>query len=306
MELRKTPRMHDRARGLFEQSTQDHDDIMVRTIEFDTMVQNVQSVLSHDADKGIKLLRDLAEQRKAFIRTAHKTLESNTITNFTNIHRLATSVEFATERALLPYLFSSNTHDVQNIRRKFVNGIEGQYIEIINGILGALNILPHDEHPTTREYRQNMRGAIQEDTIAALLNHSQNGNFVVLPSSLQEDLLQGTDLIAYFIADDGHGYRQGISVKSTRRDAEHEKQKHPHLVVLDAERINNLDLSIAKLLVRRVSGFPGLTDNENSLLQNATHDIYHEYVDQLSQTSGQPLPQSNSQQVRRIHTFLAA
>lgn len=304
MKNRTTPRIYDRKRGLFEESVRENDTVMQRAVEFDVLTENTQAMLLHDMSRGLDMLQGLAEQRRAFFepQTIPKLSKS---TSFTDLHRLIGSVEFAAEKALMPALFASNTHDVQHLRKTFTDGIEGTFIEFIEGALDGLNDISTSQFTNIAEYRRTVRGAIQEDTVAALLNHFQTGQFVVLPSSLEEDLYQGTDLVAYFIADDGNGYKQGISVKTTTKDAVAEKKKYPHLVVLHAGHSHNFDLSTAKLLVRRVNGAPGITNKEESKLQAITNNIYMEFINQISIIPGQPIPQISSQTVKKLRQFVA-
>jgi hypothetical protein len=304
MTLRTTPRIYDGSRDLFEQSVREGDNITQHTIEFDVMVQNTQSVLLQDTDKGVGMLEELAMQRQDFLKK-YAIPKINKATSFTNIHRLVNSVEFAVERAIMPVLFASNTHDVQNLRKEFANGLEGSFVDLIEGELDSLRDIPIPQNIPVAEYKRHVRGAIQEDTVAALLNSSQNGQFVVLPSSLEEDLHYGTDLVAYFTDDSGHGFKQGISVKTGAKDAEAEKKRFPHLVVLCADHTDNHELSTAKLLTKQANGTPGLTDEENTKLRIATENVYLECLKQIAAIPGHPIPQVSSQAVKKIRRFAA-
>lgn len=303
MKNRTTPRIYDSARGLFEESVRDGDEIVRQTIEFDILIQNIQSVLTRDINAGIDMLKNLAVQRQVFF-SENTSPKINKTTSYTNIHRLLAGVEFAGDRAVAPLLFASNTHDVQRLRRHYSDGLEGRFVGLIDGELNGLGDA-QIIRDIPAKYEREVRGAIQEDTVAALLNSPQNGRFIVLPSSLEEDLYHGTDLYAYFIGEDGHGYKQGISVKTGLEDAEAEKRKYPHLVVLHAGHFNNFRLDTSRLLVMRSNGTPGLSESEEAELQYVTEKAYLECVEQIAAIPGQPLPHLSSQTVGKLRQFVA-
>jgi len=278
MTIRKTPRSYDEVRPLYEKAVYSGNKIHQTTIELDNQINNSRQKLIHSTglDDTITTLETI---KHAGIE-AVKAMPRDLTANFTDLNRLLSTSTFAVEKATMPLLFGANTRRAQSTREELANGTESKSIEIIEILLN--NVLPRFANDTRPGDRERIRGAIQEDTATALLNHRQDGQFIVLPASLEDDVLHGTDLDAYYIAEDGKGYKTPISVKSSKDDAAKERQKHPHLVVISASDFNNQDLAISRLLVRQDEGSPGLSEDEETILNTARQSIYQTFYDQVS------------------------
>lgn len=283
--------MSSYSRPLYEEAFSSGDMVRQWTVELDTLVENAQAAMLSDKlsfpQKATQLRYVHAEAQELLLKASRQRSS-----NFTDFHRIMATSVFVSEKILLPPLFGANTRRIRKFRQDLSNGAEGMSVDMMTGLLDN-----HDNVPRglPREERNRIRGAIQEDTFTALLNYRQDGQFIALPSSLYEDTQGGIDLMAYYIAADGSGYRTPVSVKTTRQDAKGTKERQPHLVVLCAEDIGNLNLGISRLLVKDNAGSPGLTADERARLQRARELAYHQFCEQLPRTFSQPIPHRSSQ-----------
>lgn len=295
MELSRTPRLSDPNRLRYEQAVSEGDNVRRLNIELDTLISRAQSAIlnpdvSTDAFSGFNAaVMDIMQQAVG-----------DTTASFTDFHRLMINGNFSTERVIMPLLFGNNSKRVRQMRRRDSNGIEGKSIEMIENLLGVKNRLSRSKSARASEEFGNVKGALQEDTAAALLNYRQDGDFIVLPPSLEEDLQDHTDLNAYFIAQDGNGYHVRISIKSSAQKAAEEKLKHPHLVVLAARDFHNEDFKISRLLSRSNAGFPGVSDAEQALIDTARRDVYETFLRQVDVIPATPLPAQPSELLRQV------
>ena len=290
--------MSSYSRPLYEEAFSSGDMVRQWTVELDTLVENAQAAVLSDKltfPQKATQLRYVHGEAQELLTKASRQKSSN----FTDFHRIMATSVFVSEKILLPPLFGANTRRIRKFRQELSNGAEGMSVDMISSLLENYDNAPNG---LPREERNRIRGAIQEDTLAALLNYRQDGQFIALPSSLYEDTRAGIDLMAYYIAGDGSGYRTPVSVKTTRQDAQQTMERQPNLVVLNAEDLGNLNLGISRLLVKDNEGTPGLTDSEQARLQQARDHAYYQFCEQLPQTVSHPIPHRSSQFLLSLHS----
>lgn len=292
MELRRTPQEHDLNRRDYEEAYSSGDLVVQKNIELNTMIRSVQSLMK-SPDRTIE---QFLEAYKATIGYAIDIMTNPPLTskNFTDFHRLMHTATFVGESIQLPLLFGTNTKEIQKYRKELTNGNMGKSLDLADATLTGFTSfenLPSDE-------ASGIRGGIQEDTIAALLNEPEDGHFAVLPSTYHEDRHQSIDLHAYFIANDGQGYMAPISVKTSQGAAKAEKVMHPELIVLSGEQINNQGLEVTRLLIREFNGHPGISAKEKTVVRQARATLYASFCEQVAQTHlAKPVPRQSAQRL---------
>jgi len=284
---------------MYEESVASGAATLQASIEIDTMLQGMSDVLRssrYSTEETVALYRDVDAQIIKYL----EAMVQKPADNFTDFYRLVNNASFFKDKLILPVLFGNNKREARHRREEAIDGIYAKSVEIVEILLTNAYDRIFDTHQSSTELRE-IRGAIQESTIMALLNREQNGDFVVLPTGTYQDVKQGVDLLAYYIAADGGGYMSPISVKSTRSDAEEEKSKYPEKVILSAAEIDNLDLSVSRLLVREVAGSPGLNDTEEAIIDQAIAQLYDSLAAQL-QTKNDTvrLPHRTTQDLRHL------
>ncbi len=279
MPVRKTPRIYEAVRPLYEEAVHDGNKIRQMTIELDNQIKYAQQQCLEltNLDDMVGVLKSVDKAAAEALGAVSKDHGAN----FTDFNRLLSTSRFAIERILMPILFGANTRRTQKTRERLADGTESRSIEPIEIFLNeVLPIFSANERPHDIE---RIRGAIQEATATALLNYRQDGQFIVMPASLEDDMLRGTDLDAYYMAQNGKGYKTPISIKSSTGDAIKEKRQRPHLVVISASDFDNQDLSISRLLVRQNVGAPGLSKAEEAKLNAVRQVIYQVFCDQVAE-----------------------
>lgn len=255
-------------------------DVLRRTnIDYDDYIFNATEKLALAADEkeASALLDDIRAAGKAAMSKIKKSKNHN----INDYARLVSSIEFGTERAVMPLLFRSNDIDTQVVRALLTNGAAGETVDMIDKMMRDLTIGSNTDYEI--HFNARIRGAVQELTAAALLNDYQDGQIVALPAFIEDDYLGGIDLDAYYTAKDGYNYRSLISIKSSNRGARETKQTHPHLVVLSASDFNNYHLDISRLLVKRNAGSPGLNDVDRTRLDEASRKIHAMFAKQVDE-----------------------
>lgn len=300
MPIRTTPNLSASSRGLYEQAHATRDETLQRTIELDTLIENTQLALLSNSLHPRDLLPLLGDVEDEVIRIATST--SHHTANFTDVHRLYVTAYFAREKILMPLLFAGDAAVSESLRRSLANGMAGKSVDAIASLL--------DEHATLRDVqhvnaRKRLRGAIQEDTFAALINDRQDGQVVALSSSFMQDTREGIDLTLYYVDPETHqSYSAPISIKSDNEAILVAKSKRPYHIVLGAAGIHNMDLRISDLLVRQAKGSPGLTPEESQQLDEAKQTVHRAISAQLNPQTIQPIPHISATKLASLHAAL--
>lgn len=291
MTISRTPRSYDQVRPLYERAVFEGDKVRQSTIELDNLIDRTRQLFTHTNDFDVQ--EAITGLDTARIEALHH-ISHDLHANFTDIGRLLSTSNFMDEKLFMPLLFGTNTRRVQMLREKLADGTESKSIEIVEILLNALAELSQDVQARPGD-RDQLRGAIQEATAAALLNYRQDGRFIVLPTSLKDDVSSGIDLDAFYIAENGQGYKAPISIKSSRDNAIKEKRRRPGVVVLAAGDFDNHNLSISRLLVQRDAGYPGIDEAEAAKLEAAQHAIYQKFYEQANDARVIELPRHSAQ-----------
>lgn len=276
MELRKTPHIYDEARSAYEQAYKTGSHYRLASIELDTLIDSGFAVALTHPEHVAEIGHIIELESQAVLEAFSK--KANADETFTDLNRATTTASFSVERFMAPLIYGVQDESMSKVRRLLADGIEGRSIDFIEQYLSVL----HSDRQISSEEVQNIRGAIQEHTVMALLNAAQSGNRLALPASLIDDERHGTDIYLYrYDYKQGAAYRHPISVKSTNAQKDEELGKYPNSIVVTASSFGNLDLSISQLLVRENEGAPGLTERERSQLQVAVDNVVNQVANRL-------------------------
>lgn len=287
--IRHTPSHSDPARSSYETAFRSGDKIAQLTIELDTMIDSAQeAILTGAADSSI--MEELDDKATKILQTA----STITASTFTDFHHITSGTHFARERVLMPLLFGTNRPRIRDNRRELSDGMLGKNVDILASIFatyrGLLNTYDNDR----------ARGAIHEETMAALFNYAQDGSMVALPASYYADRYEKTDLDIYFFKN-GQGYLTPVSVKSSQTVALAERREYPTRITLCAEDMNNSDFSISRLLIAENEGSPGISAKEKQHLEDTRAALISRFSEQiLTLDHTQPVPGQSTQRLLRI------
>ncbi len=247
--VRSTPSVSSPIRRTFERAaTQNHTELH-DTIRLDTLIESIKAELLTNPESGAYELSLLADEAGRL----REREAGDTSSSHTDMYRRIAISDFAIEKTLAPLFFGSNNSRARQTRARIIDGIAGKSVRTIEQLLDLKNsYLDSSNYAEESEYN-NLRGALQEHTIAGLLNFDEDSDFIVLPASAEEDFYQGTDLIAYYRAADGQNYRSNISVKSSPGYAIDEwnrwREYNPQLIVLHAAQFNNRNFKVSRSYV---------------------------------------------------------
>ena len=276
MRLSGTPNSRHPARATYERAFFDDDKSTLRAIELDTLIDNSRSAIASDQFTVEQKMQLMEKAQTNATNIVYDELRTDT-SSFVALSRIVGNELLLTEKILLPLYFGNNTRQAKLLRQKLINGTAGKYTDTIDLLYKA-----EEQGIATKRDRDYFVGAVQENTIAALLGRAESSDFAVLQSSYYQDRKEGTDLLAYFMAEDGHGYVAPISVKTSRRSAERDRSAHSDTIVLCGEDIGNRHLELSKLLVAENEGHPGISDYDKIRLDSAHHTLYEQFCHQLA------------------------
>lgn len=313
---KQTPPITHSDRKDFERFLQSGDRVNRLMIELDYAIERIQAfIVSGRGD-----VTEKAPEFTKFVTACTKEASLDKQANFTDFYRLATSLVFATERAVVPLLFGDDSPKARELRAMFANGSLGKSTDGIGDLLVIHDILSGNEvkdevgffeaanltallapkalaHFIKSEQARNIRGCIQEQTVEALLNYDENPDFISLPTGYRDDISRGIDLHVYFVDQEGVGYCAPVSVKSSRHDISEAKRRYPNYVVLCADNFlnNNSHMQISRLLAREQHGYPGITREEEMVLLEARRKIHTEFQRQLAAVKVRQVPEQDTE-----------
>lgn len=301
MNLRETPGHHP-VRPLYEEAYQSHDILTMRTIGINTMAAALRSAFTHSS-KDMKLDTLIEGKKKLDEYTdvaMHEVLTryQGDLARLTDINRFANTALFLEESILVPLTFSSNTRQAHELRKKVVDGMAASAFDSIESELELIDALGSRSR---NEYEESVyamaRGALQENTLTALLNYAQDGSLAVVPSTYYEDIVLSIDARAYYIAQDNTHWTAPISFKTSTFAAEKEKEAHPGHVVLCGESVGNKHGEISRLLVREFSGIESLSLRDKTMLENARLKLLEDFTAQIDSSEVRPVRRLPSRKV---------
>ena len=290
MEVQKTPRSFDRSRSLYERSVKDANLCRVFSIELDTSIENLRAMVLDDQIDLLEAGTLIETQGVSYVQAAMKQAAGSA---FTDYNRVLSTANFARERLIAPLLFSVGSEQLSSARRQVADGTEGISVDLIASYLPMLDELRQRGY---HDQAQQVRGIIQENTVTALLNSDQTSTRLAVPASTYDDLFERTDVYFYRYSDRQRaGYRHQVSVKSTRVQKAEQLAEYPDDIVIAAEEIGNLNLSVSRLLVKRNEGSPGLSDDEEARLMRAKDMAVRIVTDRAKARDMDELPQVDNE-----------
>lgn len=302
MKLRETPIHYDPVRPLYEEAYQRDDVITMRTIGINTMIAALRSDFRNSStDHALEYLVDAKKQLETYTESAVEevsTLHSRDTSRFTDMNRFFNTALFVDESLFLPITFAANTKSARELRKMFTNGTAANALELIEFQLAYIDALQYQSRSESEEDMYAMaRGALQENTLTALLNYAQDGSLTVAPSTYYEDTMLSIDARAYYIDADNVSWTAPISFKTSTFAAEREKVAHPGHIVLCGESIGNKHGDISRLLVKEFSGRVALTSDEKRTLEAARLALLADFTAQTGSPEASPIKRLPSRKV---------
>ncbi len=301
MNLRETPGYHP-VRPLYEEAYRSHDILAMRTIGVNTMSAALRSAFMYGSKdskldtliEGKKKLDDYTDAAMYEVLNLYQ----GEATRLTDINRFANTALFLEESLLVPLTFSSNTRQALDLRKKVLNGVAAKASGSIELELELIDTLGSKARNDFEENVYNMaRGALQENTLTALMNYAQDGSLAVMPSTYYEDIVLSIDARAYYVAQDNTHWTAPISYKTSIAAAEIEKQTHPGHVVLCGESIGNKHGEISRLLLREFSGGEKLSFRDKAILEDARLKVLEDFTAQIDTSEIRPVRKLPSRKV---------
>lgn len=175
------------------------------TAHIDTAVELLHTSFPLDA-KNDTFVEDSLRLRAQLDQTSsHLQEQPKQTSDITDYFRLASVHDFAIESAAAQAAFSSTAET--EIRDSIIDGLAGTSVARIEQ---ALDIYDSVINPFKKRV---LRGVVSEQMALTLTNITENPDRIALPATLRGDLLEKTDIMIYYIADQS-GYVVPAQVKS--------------------------------------------------------------------------------------------
>lgn len=202
-----------------------------------------------NGDDRAEVNDDIAQTAQTLTRL-FDTIEATPIKSWNDYFRLLSHSTFLEQRVKIPTAF--RTQQEWQERKELTNGIYGMNAAIIE-----LALTLHDDPNTSKTERMQLRGALHEQTVSALLNYSQTPSAIALPASLRDDLKHETDIDYWRIQSKVATYA-GLQVRSHMpADSPLVTESGSVIVTADdfgnAFHADNLSLLTSRLIIADVS-----------------------------------------------------
>lgn len=159
--------------------------ILTNTNAFlDEQIDNLQQRYLYQDDRA-EVDNDIAHAAQVLADLFDR-LTVDDISTWNDYFRLFSHYAFLEQRVKIPAAFSAQQEWQE--RKSLVNGVYGINAAIIETALSL-----HDRS-NDRSERKDLRGAIQEQTVSALLNYTQTPSAIALPAAMIDDLKHETDI----------------------------------------------------------------------------------------------------------------
>lgn len=213
----------------------------------DEQIDELQERYANQDDRS-EIDNDIARTSQALNRL-FDTLSATHINSWNDYFRLLSHCAFIEQRVKIPAAFS--TQQEWQERKSLTNGVYGINAAIIETALSL-----HDNIKNESE-RMQLRGAIHEQTVSALLNYTQTPSAVALPAKMIDDLKHETD-IDYWRIQQKVATHVGLQVRSHMPLGSSLITKSGSIIVTakdfgNAFHANKLSLLTSRLIVADVS-----------------------------------------------------
>lgn len=180
-------------------------DVVLRTNNaiLDNQIAELQERYAYQGDRS-EIDSDIASISQTLAHLFHA-LSTTQINSWNDYFRLFSHCAFLEQRVKIPVAFSVQQEWQE--RNSLINGVYGINAAIIETVLSF-----HDNTENKYE-RMELRGAIQEQTVSALLNYTQTPSTIALPATMIDDLKHETD-IDYWRIQQKTATRVGLQVRS--------------------------------------------------------------------------------------------
>lgn len=245
MSLDLTPQLTRRDLRIFERAYREGNHLRQMSLAVDERVRQLQlTARQQPSPHNVDFSHQIAIIEDAAAHALEQEKQSGAI-SWTDYFRLFSQVAFLEQRIMLPLAFE-HTRD-HELHKYLTNGIYG-----INGNILERELTEYSNCRTEAEGNQ-LRGAIHEQTQAALINRGDRKRHVGLPADTSDDLHRKVDVDYWRLLDKNSTYDHiRIQVKSSRHDT-HSDATPLNGIVMTARDMFNLDLRAAHLIVKELN-----------------------------------------------------
>lgn len=216
MQLRGPVPKIGRERALFERVVNENDSVMELNLRINSLISD-----THGSFKSLEALAEadtrmeiLSEARTALYATAETLTPDTYHSSWVNYFKTKHLAPMFDAILTAPYIFQERDNaSLAKRRREAVDGIYGATVDILEEALMLFDT--GISHNLIQEEYGELRGAINELTVPALINRKQRANRLATPSLLIDDMFHFTDVNYWKFGPDGVGRNIPIQVKSS-------------------------------------------------------------------------------------------
>lgn len=301
-ELRTTPNVYDRDRGLFEHAYQ-HGDILTRaSIELDKGLDELSPVRIKDGKPVFNIIdSDVFTEELIVLGTnaisAVDKADANNEGSWTDFFRLASQSATITERLYAePYFMS---YESFSQRHNLVNGVSAKFAKvIIHALMQYATIeekLAAETSETMRdqylyELRQ-LKGSLSELVVLSLANYDEVSSRLAITPRIYDDLYGKTDMIVYHsMPREKVAYKAPAQIKTTRKSLDKRQIPKDGFVLFLSDYDPDGNNTLATLLVMLFEEPGKLTPAMEQYVMDAKNKLNDDIRRHLEKNPGVKLP----------------
>lgn len=263
------PALNHPDRILYEKAYRSGNHVLQTSLSLDASVHKLQDYARrHPNPTSLDFKANIQKMTQQTQEALDKVHESGG-GSWNEYYRLVSQAAFLELSILTPFIFE-DPQDF-NTRNRLINGVYGISGVIIDQELSELEVQQNSQQCSQ------LRGAIHEQTVTALLNRQESKRRLALPSRTSDDLLRRVDINYWRRPDhaDTHEYIP-IQVKWSLRENQSERKVAPrHGVVITAADFNNSNFETSHLIVKELGlrQQDPITDDERAFLDEAEQQL---------------------------------
>ncbi len=301
-ELRTTPNVYDRDRGLFEHAYQ-YGDILTRaSIELDKGLDELSPVRVKDGQPVFNIIDTNVFTEELIVLgtnaiAAVEKADANNEGSWVDFFRLASQSTTLLERLYAePYFMS---YESFSQRHNLVNGVSAKFAKIIiHALLQHAAIEERLENETSETMRNQyqrelgqLKGSISELTILSLANYDEVSSRLAITPRLYDDLYGKTDMILYHSRPrEKESYKVPVQIKTTRKSLDKRQIPTDGFALFLSDYDPDGNNTLATLLVMHFDDPSRLTPNMEQYIMNAKNKLNRDIRRRIAINPGVKLP----------------
>jgi hypothetical protein len=253
MSIKAAPPLCHPDRARYEAAYRNGNDILRTSLVLDEAIRHLQSRMYHTPFD----LHNRLQQLEAEVTITLQQAERRGTSSWNEFYRLMSQTTFLEQRVMMPLV--AEQVGAPDACANLANGIYGLNTHILELELAEYT------NPHTLVEREELRGAINEQTYSGLIHRPQDGLDIALPSATTDDLDNRIDVDHWHFSEDTQSFIHiPVQIKSSVSPRESHLRPKDGIVITAADMSNNYNFRATHLMIKEHN--EGLTITEVSEL----------------------------------------